>query len=330
MSKKSRRGFTLIELLVVIAIIAVLISLLLPAVQSAREAARRAQCVNNLKQIALACHNYHDSVGAFPPEAIDTPSYYGTWWNWLAFGLPYMENGPLYSAINFSLPTYNPANRTTVFQALVATFQCPTDDSNKLIPDMYWVDPSNYPTFPVIGAPTNYMASFGDTKVTSPFDYLSGDPTPNTWGCGNTFRGIFGECSNGAVVGIQGITDGSSNTFLAGENSPNLNGQLAWSNGDATYATTVIPLNWMTRYKDGQVEPNGDLCSINDIYDANRSVHCWRNQVYIYAFKSFHPGGANFAMADGSVRFIKQSISPRTYNSLGSRAGGEIISADSL
>src|SRR3954447_23156175 len=142
-----RRGFTLIELLVVIAIIAVLISLLLPAVQSAREAARRAQCVNNLKQIALACHNYHDTVGGFPPEAINRGDYQGTWWNWLTFALPYMENGPLYNAINFSLPTYNPANRTTVFQALVSTFLCPTDNSSQLVPDMYWVNPENYPTF---------------------------------------------------------------------------------------------------------------------------------------------------------------------------------------
>ena len=325
-----RRGFTLIELLVVIAIIAVLISLLLPAVQSAREAARRAQCVNNLKQIGLACHNYHDTVGSFPPEAINQTNYQGTWWNWLAFSLPYMENAPLYNAINFSLPTYNPSNRTTVYQSLVSTFQCPTDSSNQLVPDLYWVDPENYANFPVIGAPTNYTASFGDTKVTSPFDYLSGDSTPNTWGCGNTFRGIFGECSNGAAVAIQGITDGTSNTLLAGENSPNMNGQLAWANGDGTYATTVIPLNWMTKYKDGQVEPNGDVCDINALYIPDRSVRCWRNQIYIYAFKSFHPGGANFAMADGSVKFVKQSISARTYNSLGSRAGGEIISADSL
>jgi prepilin-type N-terminal cleavage/methylation domain-containing protein/prepilin-type processing-associated H-X9-DG protein len=324
-----RRAFTLIELLVVIAIIAVLIALLLPAVQAAREAARRAQCVNNLKQIALAMHNYHQSVNTFPPEAINDPNYHGTWWNWLTFGLPYMENAPIYNAINFSLPTYNPANRTTVFQALIATFQCPTDNTNKLVPNMYWVDPSNYPTYPVIGAPTSYTSSFGDTKVTSPFDYLSGDTTANTWGCGNTFRGVFGECSNGAAVGIQGITDGSTNTFLAGEDSPNMNGQLAWTNGDATYATTVIPLNWMTNYKDGQFEPNGDPCNFTSaLYDANHSVHCWRNQVYIYSFKSLHPGGANFAMADGSVRFIKQSINARIYNSLGSRAGGEIVSAD--
>src|SRR5664279_3132940 len=98
-----RRGFTLIELLVVIAIIAVLIALLLPAVQAAREAARRAQCVNNLKQIALALHNYHDTVGTFPPGSIDDVNWNGTWWNWLAFILPQLEQRNIYNAINFSL-----------------------------------------------------------------------------------------------------------------------------------------------------------------------------------------------------------------------------------
>ena len=110
-----RRGFTLIELLVVIAIIAVLIGLLLPAVQAAREAARRAQCVNNLKQIGLAMHNYHDTVGSFPPGAINNSGYGGTWWNWAAFILPQVESAPLYNAINFTRSTYNVANRQTVY-----------------------------------------------------------------------------------------------------------------------------------------------------------------------------------------------------------------------
>jgi prepilin-type N-terminal cleavage/methylation domain-containing protein len=105
MNTMKRRGFTLIELLVVIAIIAVLIALLLPAVQSAREAARRAQCINNLKQIALAVHNYHDQVGSFPPGnlTVDSWQWDGPWWGWATYILPQTELGTLYNALNFNL-----------------------------------------------------------------------------------------------------------------------------------------------------------------------------------------------------------------------------------
>src|SRR5438270_12052385 len=107
-----RRGFTLIELLVVIAIIAVLISLLLPAVQSAREAARRAHCVNNIKQIVLACHNYENQVSSFPPDSIATGDWTGTWWAWPAFILPQVEQNAIYNSINFSWGVCNPVNKT--------------------------------------------------------------------------------------------------------------------------------------------------------------------------------------------------------------------------
>src|SRR5436309_2774433 len=126
---RNRRGFTLIELLVVIAVIALLIGLLLPSVQSAREAARRAQCVNNLKQIGLGLHNYHDRVGSFPPGNLADTAYIGTWWSWTSLALPELEQPALYNAINFPMSCGDPAN-SSALTSLVVSFGCPSDSSS--------------------------------------------------------------------------------------------------------------------------------------------------------------------------------------------------------
>jgi prepilin-type N-terminal cleavage/methylation domain-containing protein/prepilin-type processing-associated H-X9-DG protein len=344
-----RGGFTLIELLVVIAIIAVLISLLLPAVQSAREAARRAQCVNNLKQIGLAMHNYHDQVLSFPPGSLAGGSkspggeWSGPWWPWAVYILPMMEQTNMYNSVNFSahgLLTWDnnsggctSAENSTIYVSIINTYQCPTDDTSRQFSDLKWVSTINIangaPNF--TGAVTCYVGNWGDMRVGNPiFDQYTGDPLINgslSWGCDNLFRGFFGDCSNGAVVKMAGVTDGTSNTFLVGENSPYYNGSLLWTNGDGIYATTAIPLNWLTNLHDGQIDVDGTPCNIGTL-NILGAPHCYRNQTYNYGFKSKHPGGANFAMGDGSVKFIKQSINPRTYNALGSRAGGEVLSAD--
>jgi prepilin-type N-terminal cleavage/methylation domain-containing protein/prepilin-type processing-associated H-X9-DG protein len=342
-----RLGFTLIELLVVIAIIAVLISLLLPAVQSAREAARRAQCTNNLKQIGLALHNYHQAIGAFPPGGIDDTSWNGTWWNWLAFILPQLEQQNIYNSINFSVPNISVATNAqatsdpnyTAWHSVINTYLCPSDDVGSGIMDnmeAVCINPltgNNYNPFSA--AVTCYVGNTGDMRTGNPtWDYYSLDTGPDlesnlSWGCNGAFRGIFGECSNGRCITIAQITDGTSNTFMAGENSPNMNGALIWADGDATYSSTVIPLNWKMNLKDNQVDPaDGTVCSIAQYNNPTGALHCWRNETGTYGFRSWHPGGANFTMADGSVRWIKQSTSPRTYNALGTRASGEIISAD--
>jgi prepilin-type N-terminal cleavage/methylation domain-containing protein/prepilin-type processing-associated H-X9-DG protein len=331
-----RRGFTLIELLVVISIIAVLIALLLPAVQSAREAARRAQCVNNLKQIALAMHNYHDQFDSFPsgdlaggtnPNGSDW--WTGFWWPWAWLVLPQMEQAPLYNASNAFLDQMDNSN-FTVNQSIIASYLCPTDDTNKVFSNMRWVTAMN--NFALLsaaytGAVMNYVGNWGDMRTGSPWDLYAGEPTLS-WGCVNKFRGIFGDCSSGAVTTVASCTDGTSNTFLVGENSPYYNGALLWVDGTATYASTVIPLNWICNLQDGQVDVDGTICSVQYL-NSIQAPHCYRNQTYNYGFKSKHPGGANFAFADGSVHFIKQTINPRTYNALGSRAGGEVISSNS-
>jgi prepilin-type processing-associated H-X9-DG protein len=252
-----------------------------------------------------------------------------------------MDQLPLYNAINFSAhggytwsSTTDGGNTSpehvTVYMSMINSYLCPSDDSSHIFQDLNWVSVSQIdagaPNF--TGAPINYVANWGDMKTGNPvFDIYSGEVGGPGWGCNSTYRGIFGECSWGSVKGLRDVSDGSSNTFLAGENSPNQNGSLLWTNGDGIYATTVIPLNWKTNLKDGQMDVDGTVCSIAQL-NAIQCPHCYRNQTYNYGFKSYHPGGANFAMADGSVRFIKQSISPRTYNALGSRAGGEVVSAD--
>ena len=195
--RQQRRGFTLIELLVVIAIIAVLIALLLPAVQSAREAARRAQCTNNLKQIGLAMHNYHSAVGSFPPGSLAGGSsspggeWSGPWWPWAAYILPQMELTNLYNAINFSAHgqmTWDnnsggntaPEN-STVYLSIISTYQCPSDDTVKLFTNLDWVSTTNITnggganTF--TGAVTCYVGNWGDMRVGNPvYDQYTGDP----------------------------------------------------------------------------------------------------------------------------------------------------------
>jgi prepilin-type N-terminal cleavage/methylation domain-containing protein/prepilin-type processing-associated H-X9-DG protein len=345
-----RRGFTLIELLVVIAIIAVLIALLLPAVQSAREAARRAQCVNNIKQIVLACFNYENQVGAFPPDSIAAGDWSGTWWAWPSFILPQMEQAPIYNSINFPLTCCAFENQTA-YLSLIRSFFCPTDDSAKLFSDRVYID-ANSPRWGTLitAAPTNYVGSQGDMMNNTIFDYLCVDPAqiaykaanngasngctgPPVWWSGPAapFRGIFGDCSNAASIKIAQITDGTSNTMMIGENSPNLNSGLAWVSGNDIYATTILPMNWMTNLRNGQTDPaTGELCSPAawNPSDPTKFIHCFNNQWYYQGFKSFHPGGCNFGFSDGSVKFLKQTVNVRTYMALSTRAGGEIVSSD--
>jgi prepilin-type N-terminal cleavage/methylation domain-containing protein/prepilin-type processing-associated H-X9-DG protein len=345
-TQRVRPAFTLIELLVVIAIIAVLIALLLPAVQSAREAARRAQCINNLKQIGLALHNYAQTVGAFPPGGINDTGWAGTWWDWLSFILPQMEQGNIYNSINFSLPNMNQPYsnasqdpQVTSYSSVIGSYLCPSDPSvnNGIVANLSWL--TQGANWSLLGtqytaAVTCYIGNWGDMKTgNTTFDFYSGESPPGTypgWGCGGTFRGIFSDCSNGKSIALRDITDGTSQTFLAGECSPNMNGALAWVNGDGVWGSTVVPLNWRSDLHDGQVDiTDGTTCDLSHLNDFTMALHCWRNQTVNYAFKSYHPGGANFAFCDGSVKFIKQSISPRTYNGLGTRAAAEMVSGDS-
>jgi len=348
-----RRGFTLIELLVVIAIIAVLISLLLPAVQSAREAARRAQCTNNLKQMGLACHNYLDRNLVFPPAAIA-----GGWsagMSWRAMILPDVEQSPAFNNLNFDLSLWGPATEAcaTVYYTSFSSFLCPSDglNDNGFLPcaaqagaeigvypaDNDWMLPPGGGTIKV--AISNYMMSFGDNYACLPLGLANpweiappavSDPTirrrgyPGFWGTKNAFGGetgqmrAFADQRDGQLCRVASVTDGTSNTILIGEALPqqDLNNDFWTFTG--TCSGTTIPLNWDT---------SRTKCSDGAVFGTN-DLHC-RAAYSARGFKSRHPGGANFLFGDGSVRFLKNSIDPFTYNAIGSRAGGEIVSSDS-
>jgi prepilin-type processing-associated H-X9-DG protein len=294
-------------LLVVIAIIAVLIALLLPAVQSAREAARRAQCVNNLKQLGLACHNYADINNIFPSQVGGIPAWFGNSdyrTSWIVQILPEMEQTNLFNAYNFAgLRAEYSFDNSTVISTPLSAVACPSYAGPMLqqgqadwnayagtvdsAMNQWWI------------AGTCYKGNLGDnTTGTYPG---SNNAYGDLNGTMPTATGLFWRAQ--MVVPIAAITDGTSNTMLAGEALPNTCNWNAWSESNSSVATTSIPINQ---------KANLDRA----------------NPGYCYGFRSQHPGGMNVAFCDGSVRWLKESINQIIYRSISTRAGGEVVSSD--
>jgi prepilin-type N-terminal cleavage/methylation domain-containing protein/prepilin-type processing-associated H-X9-DG protein len=282
------RGFTLIELLVVIAIIAVLIALLLPAVQSAREAARRAQCTNNLKQLGLAVQNYIGTVETLPMGLIDGPSPRLPGYIITSFGplLPlaqFIEQGSLYNAMNFSLNMWDYENTTIVATGL-ATLWCPSDPGVEQPQGQVYV----------IGGSQSYnmmYSSYAGNAGTWFNDIWANYYSPPT---GNSImNGVTWAFS---VVRLSSVTDGTSNTMVFGEHTrmiENSGDQLGWHWWcSGNYGDTVFTTFW-------PINPTKKLPYSCAGVNASPAVE---------GASSMHPGGANFAFLDGSVRFLKESI----------------------
>ena len=331
-----RRAFTLIELLVVIAIIAVLIALLLPAVQQAREAARRMQCRNNLKQLGLAVHNYHDTFGSLP--CIGGYGFNG--WGLFPKLLPYLDQSPLYNQINFgNRVECTPVN--VVRQTVLPVLHCPSDpgvvvklgfspNSGCLAGGTSTPDDATNQLW--LGASSNYVGSYGDSYNNSapanePYggdnarvNYGAGGCNSNTaggtavtaacpnptgrYGSGPNHRGMFDFIGTGPTVKFRDVVDGLSSTIMFGHIVRDCSGgRNTWILSIGSTYGTSVPIN------------------INS--------PCMPGKTYSFSldgFSSNHVGGTVSCLSDGSVRFFSQNMSTFTHNALGSRAGGEIPS----
>ena len=337
---QSRTGFTLIELLVVIAIIAVLIALLLPAVQAAREAARRIQCVNNMKQIGLAIANYESTHGCIVSGYISSTvpllqngvSGYnpdpqtgdnGPGWGWLALLLPYAEQSPLSNAINVNLPTWVAANGTGV-NVQLNVYLCPS--ANNPTPNCQLVDANGTP-LPVASqsfARANYQYNQGWNDTGMPASVNYDDPV----------KGCNGPLYRNSRVTYAGVTDGLSNTVVASEKAAYL--------ADASWVGIVpgyrhFAYNAFASAGTGGFGVNYDYSSAilashsgPSLYEGPIVIHPPNSPLgHTDEFYSLHSGGANVLLGDGSIRFIKQSINLLAWQAMSSRANGEVISADS-
>jgi prepilin-type N-terminal cleavage/methylation domain-containing protein/prepilin-type processing-associated H-X9-DG protein len=318
-----RRGFTLIELLVVIAIIAVLIALLLPAVQAAREAARRAQCVNNLKQVGIAVHNYHGSASSLPTG--NSGCCNGTW---QAFILPYLEQGGLYNAYNYSTPRYSDPWNTTVTWSFVNTLLCPSDQPTRTISTS--VGSAN------VGHITlhNYVANFGQTDIDQQptINGVTFLGAPFSWIAHYSNANHNDSINKGTVITFASITDGTSNTMMHSEvivgKGTDLRGQTWWA--DSAGITTMLAPNSTipdAMYSTGacQYPPSG----VNIGNPPCIALPTGTPPPPLFeGARSRHPGGVNTLFCDGSVRFIKNTINLTTWRALSSTQGQEIVSAD--
>ena len=292
--KFTRKGFTLIKLLVVITIISILIALLLPAVQQAREAARRTQCGNRLKQIGLALHNYHANFSTFPSGWIgaqaDLPDVEGVnGFGWATMILPMMEQSPLYNRLNFHV-SISAAENAIARSTVIPSYRCPSDSST----DFWDIEMEGSPGTVLATLPTaNYIGSFGPEEMED-CETLAGTGQQ----CASS--GSFYHNSN---VRFRDFLDGTSNTYICGERR------------------TVAELGWHSTW--GGVIPGGREAFAGILGGADHTPN--HPLAHFDDFSSSHGGGAHFLFADGNVRFVTENIDTGVYQSLSTLQGDELV-----
>jgi prepilin-type N-terminal cleavage/methylation domain-containing protein/prepilin-type processing-associated H-X9-DG protein len=320
-----RTGFTLVELLVVLAIIGALTGLLLPAIQKTREAAYGAACRNHLKQLGLACHAYHDNNGDFPPGGTSASVDRGSW---LVYILPYVEQDNLYQQIR-RFASIAEAVTAGVLPAKLPEGRCPSDPFNPSEPGY-----------------CNYVGSVGPQCDSAPlgppnqgscgYEPFAGYCNRPDWGYttsadhGDTadpgqVQGIF--CRGGAPINMNGVTDGLSHTLLLGETTLDTFFAIGWSPpagwastfGGNSEAFTIMPINYRI---------DADDLSWCGRFSGRGPAHNVWNWGVTWGFKSWHPGGANFVFADGSVHFLRANLDHRTYQLLGCRHDNQVSEDD--
>ena len=338
--KTRSAGFTLVELLVVIAIIGILIAMLLPAVQAAREAARRVQCMNNMKQLGLALHNYHQTHNSLPCGALcpqpaggrcppdwDCLEVYGchTWFSQL---LPFIEERPLYNKLDFRRAMNVDPNKSAVLGQYIKSVSCPSDPNSGLLdhtrfkqsecgwtygPDCIVAGLASDPTVKSMGA--SYVPSAG------PAHPCVVPSWPDGRNCQSVAMGYYNKDTPGLFAGgrktysFASCVDGLSNTFLLGETIPSFTWSHMYFHSLLNCGTTNIPPNYQ------KVNPHHCPRLFVNYHEGGNGA-CGDEMA---GFKSDHPGGVQMAMGDGSVRFVTETIDYRTWVFLGDKADGQPV-----
>ena len=340
---RSLRAFTLVELLVVIAIIGVLVALLLPAVQAAREAARRSSCANNLKQYGLALHNYHDVFNQLPPGGNQA---WGEWGapagGWQIRVLPFIEQGATFDkvvwlrngtgtpAITNAVEIRNQLiNGRAVRNHKLGYARCPSDTSDPIGGD-------NGDSF--IGSYTGSLGSQslpsngGDCQTFETWVRKRNTNNDPDWGHGNIWvnqdlSGIFSRMQVDGIT-LAKVSDGLTNVLFVGEVLPecqrdHYGGVWYWNSANNAHASTIVPINTMNTCYASQAQTKGRGGVVGP-FSASGDPLCWTPDKwgYSWGFRSKHPGGAQFLLGDGSVRFVSQTIDMETYQRLGGRDDG--------